>query len=308
MNITKKQLTAHGFKHTHLIEINNNGIPVFKLINHIEHKASIYLWLGELANDEYEVLYVGKAGKGVARRFNQHMGGFTNSKAGRSNRELIEQYIKSGKRIVTFARISENYSCFGVQVPAYSTEEEAMCKAFEPLWNRARFPSDKEKSNRIEVIQDLAHQNTKLTMTCHLVEYDLTESVGLEEFKYHIDSICPKDKSTFNRVIEFIGSQKEFSNLPQKIVNGYSNQLPGYSNKPMLVITSVSEKGKAMTNAWALRIPLVSGKKITIILNQRYLKKDCPEAFVTKGKSGDFIPNDLFDFLNKPFQYLSLPA
>ena len=103
---------------------------------------SVYVWasLSSGAN-EYEVLYVGKAGKGIDQRCSQHQSGFTNSGTGRKNAEALKATLDvEGAEIHVFSRESRTIEIFGQEVLLYSVEEDALCAALNPRLNRAAFP------------------------------------------------------------------------------------------------------------------------------------------------------------------------
>ena len=81
--IKKKDINRFEFKLTHRIIIKKDNLIKFKKLKETKKLPSIYLWLQPLENDNYKILYVGKAGRGVDVRFSQHERGFVESTTGK---------------------------------------------------------------------------------------------------------------------------------------------------------------------------------------------------------------------------------
>lgn len=148
MTINLDTLHTLGFAPTHQLVINAHGLvfrshPNATLSENLEEdtRPAVYMWLSPAAGtNDFDVLYVGKAGYGINRRISQHQSGFTHSNAGRDNRRRITEWLTMGRSIEVYRRVSAVHRLFGQDVSLYSTEEQALCISYAPLWNRARFP------------------------------------------------------------------------------------------------------------------------------------------------------------------------
>ena len=304
--ITASDLSKLGFNRTHTIEIDAAGVPEFHSKSKGPIKASVYMWLSELGAETYNVLYVGKAGAGIDRRCSQHRGGFTNSGTGKGNSRLIKSHIDGGRKIVVFSRVSEQFNQFGATVSAYSSEEEALCEAFKPQWNRARFPLVNQSTSLEQLAGGTPTQVSIPVEAASVVgQLDLSALVGAQDVQAHIDSLPEVEKDLFVSILQVLSSLPFFAQQPQKVVIGYTNQISGYNGIPMLVLSEVGPAGNALPNAWAARVPLVGGEKMTIIFNARFLR-DSADARVTLGPNGEFMPTRLSDLLSSPYRYLNV--
>ena len=303
-------LNEFGFIHSHNIKLNINGFPEFITLHETKDCASIYLWLSPLDESTFEVLYIGKAGYGLKRRFQQHAGGFSNSPTGNKNRELITSKIQSGREIHVYSRESAEANMFGVDISLYSTEEEAMCKAFSPLWNRASFPKTKNKETSpiplVEKQADDASLSNEHSVPLNTIDFSqLNDS---SEANAYFENLTPEAKSKFTQLFNYVQSVGEFSQLPQKIVHGYENQPTqpqNYNKVPMLLFARIGRKGTALPNQWAVRIPLCDNN-LTLIFPDRFLVNDIDEALIYRGKGNNFCPVNIDDFLAHPERYITV--
>ena len=305
MTISKAELINHGFIYTHDLMLNGDMAKFVAKKSGISESASIYLWASPLLDgDEFEVLYIGKAGYGIKRRFGQHTGGFKNGATGKSNLKLIKEHIQAGNQIQVFARNSATISLFGAEASLYSTEEEAMCKAYEPLWNRASFPAISGNGEVIKSKGDVL-ESTNLMFD---PEVDFSQFSNFEDLHAFYLSLEISGKKKFIQLLSLISKIAPFSDMPQKIVGGYSGQLGGYDNMPMLVFSPTGASGRALPNQWGVRIPLVDdedkNKPLTIIIHGKYKNPTLDEKLILSGDRDEFRPLDLDDFINNFKQYI----
>ena len=111
----------------------------FKLAATSDEHGLVYIWV-EVSEHSHTVVYVGKAGRTLRARCNQHLGGFHGgSKAGQENARFLRQGIDKGNRYLLYARKSPLVTLFGEDnIPYECVEELAFIKKFKPtLWNRA---------------------------------------------------------------------------------------------------------------------------------------------------------------------------
>ena len=305
MTISKADLVSHGFTYTHDLVLNGELAKFVAKESGISETASIYLWVSPLSGiDEFEILYIGKAGYGIKRRFGQHTGGFKNGATGKSNLKLIKEHIQSGNQIQVFARNSATISLFGAEASLYSTEEEAMCKAYEPLWNRASFPTILDSG---EVMKSSGDEIESIN-AIYQPEVDFSQFANTEDIHAFYSSLEILGKKKFIQLLSLISKISPFSGMPQKIVGGYSGQLPGYDGIPMLVFSPTGASGKALPKQWGVRIPLVNNddqnKSLTIIINDKYKNPTLDEALILCGDKNEFRPLDLDDFIKNYKKYI----
>lgn len=300
--ITSKELEALGFSLTHeiLAPSKVSALPEFREVaSHPSlDKSSVYLWLSPIPmkSGSYEVLYVGKAGYGTTRRFSQHRGGFRKRAHG-SNCALILEKFDEGKKILVFGKVADEIDLFGVTVPRYSTEEEALCKRLSPLWNRARFPDSAKSKNSVEKTKAKAKKVSEFKN-----ELEEDTSLWFEELK-------PVDKDRFSRILRYAEGIDILREMPQKVIGGYTNQPAGYNAIPIIVYGRFTKSGKVAPNAWFLRIPQPISKTsdLTLFIPQCFAAAKLNHAkVVSHGTSSKafFYPLDVDHFLLNPKEYV----
>lgn len=305
MTITKADLMSHGFIYTHDLVLNGDLAKFEPKESSISENASIYLWVSPLVSaDKFEVLYIGKAGYGIKRRFSQHTGGFKNGSTGKSNLRLIKEHIQAGNQIQVFARNSATISLFGAEASLYSTEEEAMCKAYEPLWNRASFPAISDAGEAVKS----AHVESSSKNPIFDPELDFSQFPNFEDIQAFYSSMEISGKKRFIQLLDLISKISPFCSMPQKLVGGYSGQPPGYDGIPMLIFSPTGTSGKALPNQWGVRIPLMDdsdkNKPLTVIIPDRYKNPTLDENLITRGDKNEFRPLDLDDFIKDYKKYI----
>ena len=99
----------------------------------------VYLWVEE---DEFNVsvAYIGKAGRTMKNRCDQHLAGFKGgSTVGGNHSARILAGIKKRKRYCVFARKSSSKTILGEQnISMCCVEEIALIGKLKPLWNSNR--------------------------------------------------------------------------------------------------------------------------------------------------------------------------
>lgn len=307
MSVTAKFLNDSQFVHTHDI-LSDGEFPSFKVRNPIEQGASVYMWLSPLNESEFEVLYIGKAGYGVNNRFGQHASGFKNSNTGKANCELIQKHISAGGIISVFARNSECQKLFGfpTSIALYSAEEEALCDQFNPLWNRAKFPSKAKKiSNKVS---DGEGRQALYEVDDLNVPIDFSEMARGGDVSSFYMSLNYQDRNLFLQILALIEDTPELAVLQQKIVDGYSEQPQGYNKVPMINFAMIHESGRAVANSWGIRVPLINAESspLTVILPKKYINQKCDPDAIEWGSSDSFRPKSLSDFLINKAKYIMI--
>ena len=109
--IHKNKLKEWGFLHTHTFALDGiTSIPVCAALAETRAVNSVYLWLSQLSSDELEVMYVGKAGKGIKKRLKEHQDGFKRSPTGMKSANLIRQLLAQKKRYLYILENAQKYS------------------------------------------------------------------------------------------------------------------------------------------------------------------------------------------------------
>jgi hypothetical protein len=106
-----------------------------------DYKGNVYMWVRVFENTITEILYIGKAGKTLKDRCNQHVAGFKKSKRGKELAKKIVKEIKSGAVIVLYSRYSERKEILGENdISLCSVEEIALINKFTPSYNPPKNP------------------------------------------------------------------------------------------------------------------------------------------------------------------------
>jgi len=109
--IHKNKLKEWGFLHTHTFALDGiTSIPVCAALAETRAVNSVYLWLSQLSSDELEVMYVGKAGKGIKKSIKEHQNGFKRSPTGMKSANLIRQLLAQKKRYLYILENAQKYS------------------------------------------------------------------------------------------------------------------------------------------------------------------------------------------------------
>ena len=141
--IDEEQLSTMGFIKTGVLRATGNG--QFEFVSQAPAgniAPGVYLWLKRKDVHRHDVMYVGKAGSGIAIRMSQHRGGLKLAPAERVDR--IKTAFGLGNCLEVWFRQSAEISLsplFDKKISAYSTEEEALITRFSPQLNRAQTPS-----------------------------------------------------------------------------------------------------------------------------------------------------------------------
>ena len=109
------------------------------------HRGWVYLWIKTDEKNQFEVCYVGKAGRSLATRCRQHENGFcgkAKSARGLENGRRVREYLDQNKRskILVLARHSAEATILGEpDISMCESEERAMLTKLRKLgvilWN-----------------------------------------------------------------------------------------------------------------------------------------------------------------------------
>tara|TARA_B100000902_G_scaffold373009_1_gene400553 strand:+ start:9358 stop:9792 length:435 start_codon:yes stop_codon:yes gene_type:complete len=137
-----RKLLEYDFDIAGSMIIDNNNevnyrihIPEYKSQKH----GQVYAWvIGE------EIVYIGMAGKGVAKRLSEHRGGWRGgSPTGILKEAQIRNELEAGRHITIYGRTSDYFEqeveILGkkqnVRFSLVSQEEDALLTEFQPSWN-----------------------------------------------------------------------------------------------------------------------------------------------------------------------------
>lgn len=269
-------------------------------------KPMVYAWVSPLdeTGNNFRLLYIGKAGGGVAKRIREHESGFKNSSTGQKNYELIRDVLSSERPVQIYGRISEDIEILGQAISLYSAEEEALCDRFSPEWNRAQFAKG-SKTNHKKNGEKPSKVKAKKT---DLKDVDFSRLARGEEVLDLIESIKPDEKRQLAELLAWCFEVEEKYGLEQRIVEGYANQPSGCNNIRMMLFANFGKAGRAKPNSWRIRIPLQRSEKqgLTVVLPIPYMATGLSNDLIEKGKHDNFRPLDLDDFLKRPSKYVNL--
>jgi hypothetical protein len=322
MQINLVTLSDLGFEHTHDV-IMKGDMPAFfinkkyQLDQKLESdfRSSVYMWLSPVTDsNDFDVLYIGKAGFGVDRRLRQHQGGFVNSQAGRDNRRLITELMDSGRKMVVYRRVSDVHNVLGYKISLYSSEEQALCERFSPLWNRARFPQVNSDNKNLAPSRNLLSQPSNQEeleivpapnspqQIPQMQDIDFSDLAFGDEVSIFLDSLDAKKRGQFIQLVSLL--QNREPQAGQKIVRGYAGQPSGYNGKPLYVFGFMGNDDRARNRpGW---IPLLDTVKspLTVIFPPKVKCPDIDSSLVSVGRTGDWCPLDLSHFLANTHLYL----
>jgi len=127
----KEDLESLGFTKKGIISIKQDkNEPDFKLSDETLSETlegNVYLWVVEIDELPKQVLYIGKAGKTIAKRCSQHIGGFRGgSKKGIKNSVELLKLLNEGTQIGIYGRHSDKILIFEQEVSLCEAEEKAL--------------------------------------------------------------------------------------------------------------------------------------------------------------------------------------
>lgn len=313
MPIDLSVLQHLGFVRTHSLRIQGDRL-VFDEDAQTEPHASVYLWLSPNSHAEnFEVLYVGKAGFGPKKRMREHQQGFINSKTGQANRQLILERMSRGHPIYVYARRASVQNVLGEDISLYAAEEHALCERFAPLWNRAKFPATAERLSSTPKTHDTGKlESAQPNDAAASIEMSECEDMAVfqdvvqgEEVTAFFQSLPLAKRQQFLQLVQLLQSrQHDAFGAGQKVTRMYTGQPRNYDREPLYVFGVIGRDGKArQRSGW---IPLVdtSDAPLTVIFPPAARCPGLDEALTETGKTGDWRPTNLSHFLAHAEQYL----
>lgn len=287
MTVSFADLHTLGFSASYKIVLDVDGTPRFLALAGASSASApaVYLWLAHAATtDVGEVLYVGKAGKGVARRSGQHQGGFSNSGTGRKNAAALRDILADRSMSVTvMARTSETVTLFGKTVSMYATEEDALCALFGPRLNRAVFPevtgSDEATPDAVEKPDsDIKPAPQSGVANEVLTEGDRSRIVALinSRLRVHdegtvddmigqVEAYGPQDLARLEGLLDVLEARLLAPEHALKLIGGYADQPKGCNGITTLGFGRLVERNFA-PKGWVARIYLTSSPRVSFPL------------------------------------------
>lgn len=127
-------MSQFGFEEAGWISLAGE-YPAFELAGQSNDCGMVYLWV-EISEQTFTVVYVGKAGRTLRQRCNQHVGGFRHSSTGRAHADRLRQGLRGNKHYVIYVRKSETKDVLGESgISMAAIEELALIQKFRPSWN-----------------------------------------------------------------------------------------------------------------------------------------------------------------------------
>ncbi len=322
MTVSFADLHTLGFSASHKIVLDADGAPRFVVLagTSMASTPAVYLWLAHAAGtDVGEVLYVGKAGKGVARRSGQHQGGFTNSGTGRKNAAALRDILADKTMSVTvMARTSETATLFGKTVSMYATEEDALCALFGPRLNRAAFPEvaglDEVKSESVaKPVGEPGRMPLASVIEADVAEGDRSQIAALinsrlrvqdegtvDDMVGQVEAYGPQDLARLEGLLQVLEARLLAPDHALKLIGGYTEQPKGCNGVTTLGFGRLVERNFA-PKGWVARIYLTPSPRVSFPLNA--LNVGARDRVETNDKL--FAPLDVDAFLRDPDAFLA---
>ncbi len=322
MTVSFADLHTLGFSASHKIVLEDDGVPRFVTITgaSMASAPAVYLWLAHAVGAAAgEVLYVGKAGKGVARRSSQHQGGFTNSGTGRKNAaELLNILADHAMSVTVMGRTSETVTLFGKTVSLYATEEDALCALFGPRLNRAAFPvvtgSDAATRDVVETqVSDIKLEPKSGVVEVVWAESDRSQIAALvnsrlrvqdegtvDDMIGQVEAYGPQDLFRLEGLLELLEARLLTPDHALKLIGGYSDQPKGCNGITTLGFGRLIERNFA-PKGWVSRLYLAPSPRVSFPLHM--LNVAAHDRVETNDKL--FAPLDVDAFLSDPGAFLA---
>ncbi|PFG53745.1 hypothetical protein ATG98_2897 [Marinobacter sp. LV10R520-4] len=309
MKFSASRLKSYDLFVTHEIVLVS-GRPVFKRVKKSKssESPSVYVWASLRRDaDEYEVLYVGKAGKGIDQRCSQHQGGFTNSGTGRKNAEALKAILDvEGAEIHVFSRESKTTEIFGQKISLYSVEEDALCAVLNPRLNRAGFPVVGEVTVTAALLEAEAAEMSAIYAIKGLIDRRFVEHEqgALDDMMAQIESYDSVRQNTLLDILKSIETQILFVGHGSKLVRGYSSQLEGLNGITLLGYGFIDGNGRMLPGKWVARVFFAEEPRIVFPIT-----KLCVGARdLVESNERTFSPLNIAEFLDDPKKFLRLEA
>lgn len=133
-----QSMSSLGFSKAGDVILDSKCGPNFALAEKQTVQGWVYIWL-EMGGDEAKVVYVGKAGKTLHERCDQHVGGFKGgSTTGSAHATRIRAGIENGKCYELWSKKADVVTLFGEKnISMVDAEERVFIQKFRPIWNKS---------------------------------------------------------------------------------------------------------------------------------------------------------------------------
>lgn len=320
MTVSLTDLNQLGFFASHQITLGAGDVPRFIALKggSPSNSPAVYLWVAHKREDDTgEVLYVGKAGKGVERRVGQHQNGFTNSGTGRKNAAALCEVIKDeGLSVTVMSRTSETVTLFGKTVSMYSTEENALCELFGPRLNRAVFPELSGGGDATPVVKTMPARDPNPSSrpaarhTPHADRSRIAEMINgrsrvqdegtVEDMLAQVEeTYAAQELALLSGLLELLEARVLADDHDLKVIKGYTGQPQSCNGITTLGFGNLVNRNFA-PNGWVARIYLTDTPRVSFPL---YMLNPAQRDRV-EVKDGLFAPLDLEAFLRNPDNFL----
>lgn len=301
--MTVEQLTSKfELTHTHTLVSQSDNF-VFRKVGASDKSASVYVWVACKSDGEFKVLYVGKAGKGVHLRCNQHMGGFVNSGTGRKNATELKRYLSDGHEVRVYARQSSVMEIFGQVVSLYSAEEDALCAVLNPILNRAVFPSVDARTEKGPSVAGSTQSVASADLIGQLINSRLVQSttVSTDDLSAQLDAYTEDQRLSVGKLLTYINNQL----LPEhraKLVGGYAGHPKGCNGETTLTYAIPGPSGQMKRGSWQVRVYFGAQPRAGFPLAR--LKSTAHDKVDVSEQEKTFSPKSTADFIKNPAKYL----
>jgi len=130
------EMDKYGFQNVGKILCKADHLA-FNLTRRCAEHGCVYLWI-ENSGQVFTVVYVGKAGRTLHARCQQHKGGFRRSSTGKAHAGRLRKGFIDNKCYDVYARKADNATLFGEDAVSMAcVEERVFIKKFQPTWNAA---------------------------------------------------------------------------------------------------------------------------------------------------------------------------
>jgi len=133
-----KQLMDWGPRKQLEVLIDDVGMMDFTMLAEVTRDPQVYFWVNGTGN----LLYIGKAGKGVKKRLSEHKGGA--KREPHKAKKINEEVQKNGKiTVYAYTLVPKFHTKVSeitgeeliIDITGLSEEEDALIKKFNPIWN-----------------------------------------------------------------------------------------------------------------------------------------------------------------------------
>jgi hypothetical protein len=294
-------ISTFDLTHTHTLVLGSDNLS-FAHLGASSNNASVYIWVACKPDGQHQVLYVGKAGKGVHLRCTQHVAGFVNSGTGRRNAEELRRYLNDGYEIRVYARESGAMHIFGHEVSLYAAEEDALCSVLNPVLNRALFPSIGNSGKKHELLPSSEQADVRAGVE-QIIDQRLIQSTAIttDDLLAQWDAYSEEQRLSIEKLLGYIETQLSIEHRA-KLVGGYSGHPAGCNGVTTLTYAIPGSSGSMKKGAWQARVYFGTQPRVGFPLAR--LKSTAYDKVDVSEQAGTFSPKMTDEFIRNPGEYL----